>query len=436
MKKQKRIGEFWHRVQKHVERGQHMDVYRLLLLGNVDVAPQPEQAFRSLKRALDRRDPSAIVEVVYLYMLGYGPGRYRPDPVLARQWLEYIWDTRELSFLRSRINMIELDIADMVDLDRPLPRWLPPQKPQQRPLQGSGLHGSRLQSSSRGLQSLQSLPSLPSLPSLQSHLPQARGQRATEWRPETDPTIDWDIQALFSQVETHVNASRPRSMQEEQARRGYTAPRVAVTDSQNVHDSGVTQSIRNVVRAWGEKYPSVIPSKALSEIQDELKKATIVDKKDAQRVLDTIASSSTPLSSVGQTEATILALAWEHSKSLPEAESKQARENLFQKFTECFEHGMMVCTTGRMTRLVSAFEGIDESVSLQNSNMMQQLLLGQIGRKVQDKLQQKKDQGQEEEFTPEEKQQLFTECVELAKTEYSAFPRLADKVPEWVDAAL
>jgi hypothetical protein len=151
-------------------------------------------------------------------------------------------------------------------------------------------------------------------------------------------------------------------------------------------------------------------------------------RRRATTALDAMERSTTPLSSVQSTEAEILHMAWRHSQHFP----KQAKVNIVEQLADCVQKTQVVCTTGRVTRVVAAFEGLDDKVELKSEAMVQQLILSQLAPRVQAK-QEKAPDG---ELSEEDIGKLIHECMEWAQKEYTEFPRLVAKIPEWIRASL
>lgn len=129
-------------------------------------------------------------------------------------------------------------------------------------------------------------------------------------------------------------------------------------DTQNVHDPGVTQSVHDVLSQWRLGTSDWSYRQVLKALPDSNKKET------ALLVLDRMDTSTEPLVRSQLTEAEILALAWAQRKRLGVSDH-DAAELLQDRLNDAVEDGGVVCTTGRVTRVIDMWSGIDVQLQTQ-----------------------------------------------------------------------
>jgi len=140
-----------------------------------------------------------------------------------------------------------------------------------------------------------------------------------------------------------------------------------VVDTQNVHDSGVTQSVHDTLMTWqASAPPREDPSirRAISHLPPSTK------KDNALLVLDRMEASDTPLVRSQLTESQVLSLAWNQRQRLQVSDA-DAVDLLVDRLNDAIEHDHIVCTTGRVTRVIDMWSGVDDTVRL--STRQQQL---------------------------------------------------------------
>lgn len=139
-------------------------------------------------------------------------------------------------------------------------------------------------------------------------------------------------------------------------------PTVTVTsDAHNVHDSGVTKSLASTYNRLKKGHP---PVKSLSECLVEVRKlCESQNSKNALKALDTIEQSSTGVTALNDDkEVNVLHTVWNR---LCTDHGEEAKNILVSQLADCVhEDGYLVCTSGRVARLVDTLSVIDPLVTI------------------------------------------------------------------------
>ena len=147
-------------------------------------------------------------------------------------------------------------------------------------------------------------------------------------------------------------------------------------DSQNVHDSSVLKTVRESVQRLQQNTPiekelhtTVREVRNYIELQGDSDK-----KRDALKTLDKIEKDGgVHLTSANDSELNALNLVWNRiNKS---AMKDNLKDILFQELAGAVEHGSVVCSTGRYTRIVNTLNGVDSVVQIQPKWAVQQHIL-------------------------------------------------------------
>jgi hypothetical protein len=137
-----------------------------------------------------------------------------------------------------------------------------------------------------------------------------------------------------------------------------------VNDSQNVHDSGVSSSIKQSVQALKEhtKITKSI-SETRKEIRDYLLALPECDKKrNALKTLNFMEKHNAYIIACDMHELEILQLVWNRIQQ--SAPKEKMEENLVDELAEAVENDKVVCTTGRYTRLIDSLNFVDPLVKV------------------------------------------------------------------------
>lgn len=334
--------------------------------------PRFDLAWVALRTAVEARHGPAVLELLSLYQNGLRALGYRPHLELASRWMAAISTQDEFADIRTSAQDWIPGTWDPMDLQglSDLPRLEPPSQPAQR-----------------------------------------------HWQifNETDLGAD-----LIPDITLRPREVQPAHLALQPTRLAYRAG----SDSQNVHDSGIQNGLAKFVKDLAGRYPmsSRSVSDALREVRQQVNSAPLEVATRAEQVLDRIESSVGTMVKTGLSEADTLALVWHHAQRFEAA--PQLRENIVTQLAESIEHGQPVCTTGRMTRLAAAFEGIDPNINLLSDGAIQQLILSHLSVVVPDLV---------------EKNVSINAIVDQCELwTRNTFPnsRLVDQVKGWVEAAV
>jgi hypothetical protein len=132
-------------------------------------------------------------------------------------------------------------------------------------------------------------------------------------------------------------------------------PKIIIPDDpQNVHDHGVTRSLKKKLQSLSP--PETLPENSMEEVRAYIldsETATAETKRDALEALDSL--SGTEHSVVGMSEQDVLHRVWGSS------ETNNTKDILVTQLASSVEHGGVVCSTGKIGRLVGTFDGIDDT---------------------------------------------------------------------------
>lgn len=144
--------------------------------------------------------------------------------------------------------------------------------------------------------------------------------------------------------------------------RKTVAKTAVASDPQNSHDHAVGASTKKRLEALLQEYDG--PSHHAKErISDALASQHIdmseEDKAKALAVLDTLNGDSTH-SVFGVSELDALCMVFDHIDHIEDDHVKMnALETLCKQLASAYERGAVVCSTGKITRILSALDGID-----------------------------------------------------------------------------
>lgn len=135
--------------------------------------------------------------------------------------------------------------------------------------------------------------------------------------------------------------------------------------TQNVHDHAVVQTMRKNLSIWKQQGDRASKPDAVSEvtnailIDDELSSR---EKSSALAVLDRVVTQAdTKNESLGMSEVDALDAVWHALQSVRDAQLKKNLVNsLGKQLASGMENGLVVCSTGRIARIVSVLDGVPE----------------------------------------------------------------------------
>jgi hypothetical protein len=185
-------------------------------------------------------------------------------------------------------------------------------------------------------------------------------------------------QALFAQLD---NSRRYRRATDKR-------PRIAViprrdgdpnfNDSHNVHNSQVLSTIKHSLNKLKEGTKIEKPTeKTIREIRSYIKSFPQSDKRDdALKSLDSIETSTSPLTFCKMKEVDALNLVWNRIHDQKHNKNRNnIKETLFNQLSEMIEHGKPVCSTGKFTRLIDTLNVVDEDVQIKPTYAINQEMM-------------------------------------------------------------
>ena len=141
---------------------------------------------------------------------------------------------------------------------------------------------------------------------------------------------------------------------------GRDTTNVFRSDSQNVHD----HSVMSISKINLEKLQETTPKNTdalIDEIRKNIKSnpgLTDVEASDAMHVLESLGTGTH--STFNKSEKEVLADVWSKIKQTPDATLQtNLIETLGKQLASGVEHGHVVCSTGKITRMIGTFEGTD-----------------------------------------------------------------------------
>ena len=149
---------------------------------------------------------------------------------------------------------------------------------------------------------------------------------------------------------------------------------------QNVHDGGILGTIKQSIQKLREGTDLIIDkSSALKQIRNFISgngnSSPTQKQQDAIRALDVIEQNHGILSFANESESDAASLVWNRIASHPEAARTDLKNNLLNELSECVEHGNVVCSTGRFTRILDSLNLVDKDVSIKPTWALQQEML-------------------------------------------------------------
>jgi hypothetical protein len=138
-------------------------------------------------------------------------------------------------------------------------------------------------------------------------------------------------------------------------------PRVLAkrTDPQNAHDHSVTAGLKKRLAALETLKEPDLPGDIVAQVTDFVLECDNLDaatKSDALEVLDSL--HDIPHSTLGVSERGALEKVWNRIQS--SREPKNASETLCRQLASGVERGHVVCSTGKISRILGALDGIDD----------------------------------------------------------------------------
>ena len=161
---------------------------------------------------------------------------------------------------------------------------------------------------------------------------------------------------------------------------------VIVDDKHNAHDSGVTRTVAASIKAIVARGADVDVDvhTALRRVRDHVSASDASEdrKKNAVAALDVIERNDHPVSAADNqmTESELIATVWSRIHAPDNAQNADAlRSNLVTELSEMIQHGKPVCTSGRITRIVGALDGVDDAVRIKPKWALQKEMVDKAG---------------------------------------------------------
>ena len=134
-------------------------------------------------------------------------------------------------------------------------------------------------------------------------------------------------------------------------------------DSQNVHDSGVVNSLKETIKKLKENTPNEISKEeAMVQIRNYTKNLK------AQKTMDGIERNTVPVYDTDLTLSDALTMVWNRIHTYSPENQEIAKDNLINELVESIENDRAVCTAGKFTRIFDALNVIDNDVKIINND--------------------------------------------------------------------
>lgn len=167
---------------------------------------------------------------------------------------------------------------------------------------------------------------------------------------------------------------------------------VPILDTQNTHNSGITntvkESIINIKKTIAELKPSKI---CFEEVTDTILKNLLNDKaQNALKTLETIRNSTIPHGYIEMTETQILQLIWSRICMEDKEKQKTLKENFVNCLSEGIEHGQPICMTGRINKMVESLNLAIDEVTIVPIEDVKTILHNKAGKLMKKFIEEKK----------------------------------------------
>jgi hypothetical protein len=132
-------------------------------------------------------------------------------------------------------------------------------------------------------------------------------------------------------------------------------------DPQNVHENSVVAAVRtniDTMKALAEFRPPVNSQRVVREVGAHVKCLSPDKAADAALVLSKLSDDTH--STFGTSEKEALGLVWDKIESIQDPKVKSnVRDTLCAQLADCVENGLIVCSTGKISRVMTSLEGVD-----------------------------------------------------------------------------
>ena len=158
------------------------------------------------------------------------------------------------------------------------------------------------------------------------------------------------------------------------------------SDTQNVHDSTIVQSLKkSVLRLQEAVAGTPSPRKSNEDVRETIMKCNDVPlpiRERAVRVLKETEANNQRIGSLGMSEGEVLNLVYDriHQFDHNEPLRQSMLENLVREMAEGEERGNVVCATGRATRYVDSLNGVDDLIDIKPTWAIRELMLSKAAQ--------------------------------------------------------
>lgn len=144
---------------------------------------------------------------------------------------------------------------------------------------------------------------------------------------------------------------------------------IIVNDSQNVHDHGVVNTIKESIKklklTTDRLFNTTDAMNQITGFINSNSKLSHEQKEDAFKTLDRIATAEGVLSGTNETEADALTLVWNRiHNDINRLNKENLKDNLANELIESVEHGSVVCSRGRFNRIIDTLNKVDPEVNI------------------------------------------------------------------------
>jgi hypothetical protein len=189
-------------------------------------------------------------------------------------------------------------------------------------------------------------------------------------------------------------------------------------NSQNIHDSGIVNSIKSSINKIKQNTPIKInKEESFNQIKNIIQNYNIGNTKkiDAIKALDHINNINGYVSSINMNEKDVLNLIWNRINNTDDNNNKNIIiENLINELSECIENNSTVCTQGRISRLVDSLNLIDKDVIIKDDITYRRELLNKAS-KIRNDIYEKLNDNEKiivDKINPEKNENEFVEKYE------------------------
>jgi hypothetical protein len=203
-------------------------------------------------------------------------------------------------------------------------------------------------------------------------------------------------------------------------------PQIYRHDSQNVHDHGVTKMTKYNIDALKDNIDinslDANANSKFEEIKDSILRDAEIDpktKEDALHVIDNL--HETKHSTFNTTEKQALVLVWDKiNKEKDPVVQANLKETLAKQLATSIEHGHIVCSSGKISRIMSTLDGVSNEAIRPMWAVREEL--GTLAANIRDQMTKKYGD------TPEAGRQMQEEFSKQVNTEYISKLGMNEKI--------